>query len=118
MAMKVSVLHKWLEWLRSGNFTQCSFCLHIKDDGYCCLGVLARSLGWDKNKLIGRVYIVHPSHSLHKQGLTDCGLNMSPEEAGVSDNEQCKLSVMNDSGKYTFKQIADWAEENIATIPG
>src|SRR5438067_2342849 len=30
---------KWVAALRSGEYTQCTGRLHIKGDGYCCLGV-------------------------------------------------------------------------------
>lgn len=30
----------WIEALRSGKYTQCSGRLHLKGDGFCCLGVL------------------------------------------------------------------------------
>lgn len=30
---------KWVAALRSGDYEQCRSVLHVKDDGYCCLGV-------------------------------------------------------------------------------
>ena len=111
--MKAKQLAQWLTDLRSGDYEQCKKVLHIKDDGYCCLGVLARCAGYSKTKIIGT--------SLYPNSYAsdlDCN-NM----LGLTKNEETKLIQMNDGedlwehNSQSFDQIADWIDANITPDP-
>lgn len=115
MAMKATLLNKWCENLESGKFTQCQGRLHKKNDGFCCLGVLACTLGWDRKKLINKGTIIR-----HSVGTSNVGLSLDPAEVGLTYREQNILTGMNDGlhqPKHTFRQIAIWLRINIKTTP-
>lgn len=47
--MKPQLKAKWIEALESGRYEQTRGALHVKDEGYCCLGVLCDVIdpaGW------------------------------------------------------------------------
>ena len=49
---------KWVKALRSGKYEQCTGRLHLKGDGYCCLGVLCDIVGagrWENKPQINHV---------------------------------------------------------------
>ncbi len=120
---------KWVEALRSGEFTQAHKSLHPTDDGYCCLGVACelyrretgdgewvttdKRLGWlfqADNTSID--YFMHPT--VQKWiGLRE-PLGAAPEMPGGS------LTALNDSCGYDFMEIADVIEKHEADlfVPG
>jgi len=109
--MKSELRTKWINALRSKKYEQCQSRLHIEDDGYCCLGVLARCAGYENEDLL----LYMPS-GRRKMGLADLGENFD-----LSSGQEITLINMNDGyGKFTgnrqsFKQIADWIESNVST---
>ncbi len=106
--MKAELKAQWVAALRSGQYKQGVGYLH-NQGCYCCLGVLADTYnpkgwtpidGWDN-------------------GYQFCGQSSvleyySLNEFGLSSEYQDILIGFNDDTKYTFEQIADWIEQNVA----
>lgn len=82
---------KWLEALRSGRYKQGQGRLRDESNQFCCLGVLC-DVGvpgqWDYSFF--------------------CGLDF-----GISRGYSDMIIMMNDTYRLSFKEMADWIEENI-----
>jgi hypothetical protein len=89
---------KWLRALRSGKYKQGRNALLNKQDGYCCLGVLASVCGVPKQRLL--------EHSASTGGMH------MPELDVLGCDTTNTLIEMNDSGKR-FTTIANWIEKNL-----
>ena len=110
---------EWLTALRSGKYEQTSGSLYnIQDQGYCCIGVAARikyPLHYLKNKnnkyagvLQGNNKCIHPN--------TRYKLSKIPQElkGGVEESQLVQQLVdLNDDEGYSFKEIAEWIENNV-----
>ncbi len=95
--MKKRIKEKWLKDLRSGKFEQGSgeLCYHSNEedlDRYCCLGVLAAQ----KNA----------PGSMERCFLDENQLKW----AGLTSEQQNKLSRFNDVKRWSFKKIAAYIE--------
>jgi hypothetical protein len=108
----------WLKELESGNYEQAEGVL-CDGTGFCCLGVACEFLGTYKQEVDERVYYgVNPEEGeapeevYMKLDLYDgCGsLNKDrlPEEVfeKLDEFDIHSLAEMNDSGQYTFRDIA------------
>lgn len=87
-------IRQWIADLRSGEFAQAREVLYREadtayDEGYCCLGVLAKRLGTLKR--------VKDDVVLHKNIL----------------GRESELITLNDEKRFSFPQIADWIEKEI-----
>lgn len=103
------VKQKWLEALRSGEYEQSSNVLR-SEGGFCCLGVLcdiSRKGKWEYRSLYNLEYSC--------EGTKAMGFLTSPIEkwAGINIDEQKTLARLNDDENYSFKEIADYIEENL-----
>lgn len=100
-------LRIWIAALRSGEYQQ-AICYLQNSDGYCCLGVACRVLiPEDKLKVNEKGFLVggHPWDQPHApQWLMDINDHFSKHHGG-------SLTVMNDSGKISFIEIADKLEK-------
>lgn len=127
MNPKVKAL--WLDALRSGEYKQGSGRLQTSDGKFCCLGVLcdlAMKSGViqpPKKKLAHAVhgeivwfygdwdydFISVPTDVQRWAGLSDRNvlIRFSPDDG----SEEIYLSDLNDSGEYTFDEIADLIEQ-------
>lgn len=112
------IIPKWIENLRSGNYKQGKFQLCHKDR-YCCLGVLCETiLEFDRN-------FFEIEHR-HESKIFDDSLAFLPERAkmllGMSEEGSTfqqngrALTYMNDHQHKTFKEIADYIEQNVDRI--
>jgi hypothetical protein len=107
--MKKDIKEKWVAALRSGKYKQGRFALRNPLDEYCCLGVLCdiSSIG---NWVSFKTYFQYTTKT---SGNAE-GLCFLPEEVeyslDLSSKEQAKLSDMNDSGRMSFEQIANYIE--------
>jgi hypothetical protein len=126
MNKKVKAL--WLKALRSGKYKQARGQLK-KGNGFCCLGVLTDlylqemreivasniKFGGSPEDLLTDVYIPEPDDAdLSKQvqdwaGLDSCDPNVQCKK----DADMESLSYLNDTKKFTFKQIANAIEKNL-----
>lgn len=110
----------WIRALRSGDFEQGTNGLRDVDDKMCCLGVACAvdpMVTWKPHPspgIFGRkwqdAYFTHPGVSPH----TDFTGNLPVAYAvdlGLTPEETGKLIDMNDSGRYSFVDIADMLED-------
>jgi len=107
--MKTEIKKKWVDALRSGDYTQGKEVLRSKDDEFCCLGVLCD--------------IVDPSRWVFARGSADddcygyegCYTILPIDIArgtGISDEHKGTLIDMNDTG-VPFSEIADYIEQEL-----
>lgn len=102
---------RWQKALRSGKYTQGTEELYdIEQDSYCCLGVAAKLCGIPKVDMagIGRYIDLREGYQ-HK-------LPAELVEELYPYRLVTELILMNDSGDYTFEEIADWIKENVELI--
>lgn len=95
MAMDPDLKNKWVEALRSGKYQQGEYRL-LGNEGYCCLGVLAKISGKYEDPELSDRSFLQPERSFGLDNLT-----------------QNTLSMMNDMSKMSFAEIADWVEANL-----
>lgn len=102
----------WLADLRSGAFSQ-GYRRLLDGEGYCCLGVLAQRLGYQRRALLENSDL----EQLGCEVLGPWGKQLSDGRFSSVDPDtwttvQRMLAGMNDSGK-TFLEISDWIEESL-----
>lgn len=112
--MKKAIADKWIKALKSGKYKQGVYALK-SEDNYCCLGVLCDiaikedpSLGrWQSgafftkdNAFIGGL----PPAVMRWSGVKNDG-GVIPKKVSTHFNLET-LAGLNDSGKYSFKDIA------------
>ena len=111
---------KWVEALRSGDYKQGKTCLkQIDFDGetrHCCLGVLAEICEVPNEILGGSLYTFNFPRSdkymfFRSTALLDKNFEMKHFIYGYSNIRT--LMRMNDSGDYTFEDIADYIEKHV-----
>ena len=96
---------KWVEALRSGKYEQGRTYLRSMENRYCCLGVacdLFNPKAWELSK--HRYTLSHSSTWIPHEICAEIYLD---------DFAIGKLVNMNDKSMQSFKQIADWIEENL-----
>lgn len=137
MKMNPEVKAKWVEALRSGKYLQGKHSLRTVDDKFCCLGVFCDVIdptAWHDHDLDAK-----PSATRWSIGMKDGGeipeknfptlpfriaagwpLDCSDPDVCVNlstDDPQSShmhsLSALNDSGQFTFNEIADLIEEQL-----
>jgi len=112
---------QWLKDLRSGNYKQgkkvlCSKGTKNVKAEYCCLGVLGCSIQKIKAfpiefieyDIFDNKYMSYDS----QKSYADLPSNLR-HKIGISPYSETQLIVMNDDGNKSFKEIADWIEENL-----
>lgn len=95
----------WIEALESGKYKQGQKALRTPDDGYCCLGVLADTLGveWDYD----------PADQIYFAKFPTGGVMPSyVPSIYVGEILQADLAYFNDGLKYNFHKIADYLEKH------
>jgi hypothetical protein len=98
---------KWVEALRSGEYKQGQFALNRLDrSDFCCLGVLCEVLELPKKEIERNRVSYYFEENWHTHAVPD---DILPD---IYTNQ---LIDMNDSGSYTFLQIAYWIEEHVST---
>jgi hypothetical protein len=107
---------KWLKALRSGDYEQGTNALYKeKTNGYCCLGVACR-IEYPLHYLLGSDgrYAGVIEKSLHQLKFN---LKKIPKEliGGnlITNRLVNRLTRLNDDDKSSFKEIADWIEDNV-----
>lgn len=129
MPMSKELRAKWLDALRSGNYTQTTGTLVAGLDaeghviprrlphhklGYCCLGVLCDVAGAKLRDEDFYHYYITEVVDDSDDGVRDCG-ELRPGDYGLTGGEIKTLIGMNDDQRYSFTFIADWIEQNIQT---
>jgi hypothetical protein len=102
-------IRKWIKALKSGDYEQGKKQLYkASSDKYCCLGVACKLYAKEKKvnfKELIKIHQVLPGKVQDWLGLEYCNPSMLKHFEGLS------LTVMNDSGKYNFRDIADCIEK-------
>lgn len=92
-----ALVEPWIVALRSGKYKQCKHRLQSEDGGsYCCLGVYN---------------VVHNIPMVNKLGAD----NYSAVQE-LLDQDKSILWHMNDSGRKSFEEIADYIEQNYELV--
>lgn len=107
---------RWLKALRSGEYGQTKFTLCDGEGNFCCLGVLEHIAmsGSVETHRLGN-YKDLPTLDFYKYANIDVDkVRMVPEGPRILDYHVMKLMSMNDNS-VSFKEIADWIEEQIET---
>jgi hypothetical protein len=94
--MDAELKAKWVKALRSGGFEQCREELH-DGFGYCCIGVGYQTLGEDSEEILEE----------------DDPTSIAAKALGLSEDIEKKLVIMNDDEQLSFKEIADYIEQNL-----
>jgi hypothetical protein len=106
--MKRDIAKKWVAALRSGRYEQTKDWLY-DGRGYCCLGVLAKELGFEfKPGRSGVWKCEGQAEDLPREVMKGAGMR-SVSGKYHNDSEFSSLSYENDSGA-TFLEIADIIE--------
>jgi len=123
--MDAKIKADWVAALRSGKYAQTTGQLKdVEANGpaYCCLGVLCDIVGakWDED---GRATYKDGESSglLPRTVAKAVGFDADDDYANCQEVDPCvwmgqekmTLSELNDSGDYTFAQIADIIEEQL-----
>lgn len=115
--MDKKIKEKWLEALRSGKYVQGEGVLRNGDDEYCCLGVLCEVAGAEcsKEPVYAGSDLLIPRYRFTYKGDSQTELLplLLSNELGIGKDAHSTLTTMNDNQGKTFKQIADWIEENL-----
>lgn len=109
--MNIKLKNKWLRGLRSGEYTQGKgYLRNIKDNSFCCLGVLCDIQGrrWHKMPITG-AWAIGSGTQIDVGGPMNRKLR---RDVGGDDTTLSILIDMNDHDK-SFKQIANYIEENL-----
>ena len=100
--MKKSIAMKWVEALRSGKYKQGTGELYNKEENaYCCLGVLCA---------INGIFINENNQSLIDEMEDRKALDIQTNNGTLLSEDgmfNTSLDSLNDSGNYTFDEIAD-----------
>jgi hypothetical protein len=115
--MKTEIKQKWVEALRSGEYTQGKFRLY-NGRSYCCLGVLCNLYMNEKNETwyyltsetSDNYYCDGESELLPVAVMDWAELNSGNGDPLVNVDVAHSLAELNDTLKYTFAQIADVIE--------
>lgn len=114
--MDAEVKRAWVAALRSGQYKQGQGALckiNGKERRFCCLGVLCdlgKSKSWVPSPLAedGQMLAFHQDG----RGWVASLPSRIAKQINLNGDEHAILVQMNDSGK-SFKEIADWIEENL-----
>ena len=117
----LAAVREWVAALRSGKFTQCKGTLRLGDH-YCCLGVACELSGVGEWRSVFLRRVNSSDFAYYVPGNQFGAKGMPPDEVqrwlgdpfvhvpGGDDSLIKKLVQMNDSGRYTFEDIANAIE--------
>lgn len=103
--MDAELKAKWIDALRSGEFSQCRQFMHY-DGGYCCLGVLAKVQGKDEQWLKQNGGSISPYLSRENDWPTWPALETARRLADMNDGR-------GGFSAHDFAQIADYIDANL-----
>lgn len=103
---------KWLEALRSGEYSQTTGRLYDSNvGGYCCLGVACEIVGIDmRNESVSRWLLEEYPSALFREDKHPNVKNI-PDELIHNDLFTKDLADKNDSNTMTFQDIANYIEQ-------
>ena len=99
--------NKWVEGLRSGQYKQAVGELYQEaSDSYCCLGVACIVAGHTKDELAHNLKVPCQLSYPRTPALLHAHYLKEPNSI------VCRLIDMNDNGRKSFNEIADYIEQN------
>jgi hypothetical protein len=116
--MNQSVKRRWVEALRSGEYTQGFNVLRNPDDTLCCLGVLCELAV--KDGIIAEPVLQGDEYMYGREQAAASPPSIVSAWAGVINDFyevhdgsgfERQLASLNDSGEFTFEMIADLIEK-------
>ncbi len=125
-SMNKDIAKKWVEALRSGEYSQTRGIL-ADDRGFCCLGVLCELyIEETKDNIKDCITATHtkydgndclpPVKVLQWSGLQTALGTFKESEITKEDDPHTYLAGLNDVYEYNFNQIADVIEANVDTL--
>ena len=100
---------KWCAALRSGDYQQGRHTLHnLKDDTYCCLGVLTDIC----DDFGDKTFHCGTKRHLTKYGTVNTLSHKQCKKYGIQKDQTYLAQEKNDTGD-DFHDIANWIEENL-----
>lgn len=120
--MNPDVKTKWINALKSGDYTQAKGYLQTTE-GYCCLGVLC-DLALKDGAIDAPEFSSYEGEPAHYafDGMTGdlpfsvmewAGLNSHDPVVPTIDGDTATLAILNDERGYNFNQIADVIEKEL-----
>lgn len=115
--MKHAVMERWVNALRSGEYTQGKDRLKTIDNTFCCLGVLcdlySKETGdaWDFSNRDGPIYYGCIT-SLPEEVRVWAGMRTGN---GLLESDKPSLVILNDKG-WTFSDIANIIEDEYTLL--
>lgn len=104
--MKQDVKERWIKALRSSEYEQGYGHLYVKNEGYCCLGVLADVEDmWGNKKVKGSSKVLSSANEFLGP--------LQREQIELDYDDMYKLVELNDDEEASFNEIADWIERNL-----
>ncbi len=120
MPLDPELKKQWVDALRSGEYKQTKGTLHNLDDGgFCCIGVACVVWGIATPEQMGVRQGDTDGDGYYLSGGPQCcyedwqNVLMQTCTWDFVSPTQTNLTKMNDSGNYTFNEIADWIEEKL-----
>lgn len=110
--MKKSVMKKWVEALRSGEYFQ-GYGMLKHNDSYCCLGVLceiSKKAKWKAIQKNSSMYLYSGNGEILPPKVWEWA-GLKSGNPGIEEHSHY-LSEFNDSRNYSFEDIADLIEQN------
>lgn len=102
--MDQELKQKWVKALRSGEYQQGRYKLRSLDDKYCCLRVLCSVMG---------IPSTPTKNDYDFEGLMGTITPAYLQKAGLSEDDQGKLIILNDDDRLPFSEIATYIEANL-----
>lgn len=113
--MYEDVAKEWIKELRSGNYKQGRGTLRNAKNECCCLGVLCdlmEGTEWTYDEPFGRYYIGASTAIVPPHIAKWAGMKFSNGNYRGDDNYSTSLVFANDTGRKSFKEIADIIEKH------
>lgn len=123
MPMDPDLKRRWVEALRSGEYEQTTAALvrlplegansHPEKDSFCCLGVLCEVAGLERSDSGRSFRLPEEARMGGMSELIDSTLGAWRQIVGIDETHQNDLMELNDVGRRSFAQIADYVERNL-----
>lgn len=105
----------WLDALHSGDYKQTSDLMCASDGenyAFCCLGVLRHQMTGTENKNDFDRF-TDEKNRVESISIDSYLLAVERIETNLDIKAEDELMRMNDSGNFSFKQIANWIKKNL-----
>lgn len=128
IVMKRADANKWLKGLRSGEYEQTTEGELCYNGKHCCMGVMQEELAgkvqkyrqlpsvrWLRDHNIKANLVIDKDSDSEKRNCS-ADISITPVKSKKSNRMLTTLSELNDSGEFTFEEIADIIESNLKKV--